>query len=236
VLYALGVPLNFLALLVGFGLAILARGLAQAWTARALGGRDFELRARSRPDPRRHGDIFGLVAAVLGGTGWGREAPINGVLGRFSYGRARGRPAVNAAIVLLSGPLAAAVLGVAAVLGARAAGAPAIGVHDVVPSDALHGDLALTGAGERALLLIGVAALAVAILALVPVPPLDGGRFVLAVAPTTAGWQRVRHYAHQNWGIGVLLVLLIIPLGTRAPVLLAVVDAVGEPILRALGR
>jgi Zn-dependent protease len=236
VLYALDTPLSFLALLVGFGVAILARGLAQVAAARALGGRDFELRARTTLDPRQHGDVFGLVAAVLGGTGWGREAPVGGVLGRYAYGRARGRPAARAAIVLLAGPVAAAAVGVAAILGGRAAGASALIIHHMVPSDALHGDTLLTSAGERFLVLAGVAAFAVAVLELIPIPPLDGGRFLLAVAPTTVGWQRVRHYSDQNWGVGVLLLLLIIPLWAGSPVLLAVVDAVGEPLLRVLGR
>jgi Zn-dependent protease len=234
VLYALGVPLNFLALLLGFGVAILARGLAQTWTARALGGRDFEIRARSRPDIRRHGDIFGLVAAVLGGSGWGREAPVAGVLGRYAYGRARGRPARQAALILLVGPLTAAVLGAAGVLAARAAGAPSLVLHFTVPSDALHGDVFPLPAGQRFLLLAGVAALAVAIVELIPVPPLDGGRLLFAFAPTSAGWQRARHYADQNWGLGLLIALMIIPLWRGTPVLLVLVDALAKPILHAL--
>lgn len=235
-LYALGVPLNFLALLVGFGVAIVARGLAQAWTARALGSRDFELRARSRPDLRQQGDIFGLVAAILGGTGWGREAPVAGVLGRYAYGHARGRPAVHAGLVLFAGPVAAAALGVAGILGARAAGAPGLFIHELAPSDALHGDMFPASASVRFLLLAGIAALAVAILAIVPIPPLDGGKFLFALAPTSIGWQRARHYADQNWGIGILLVLVIIPLGPRGSALLALIDAIGEPILHALSH
>jgi Zn-dependent protease len=236
VLYALDVPLNFLALLVGFGVAVVARGLAQTWTARALGARDFELRTRSLPDPRRHGDIFGLVAAVIGGAGWGRSAPIEGVLGRFAYGRARGRPAVRAAAVLLAGPFAAAVIGSAAIVASRAAGVPALWLHALPPSTALHGDIGGLGAGPRVLLLAGISALALAIIELVPVPPLDGGRLVLALAPTTVGWQRVRHYADQNWGVGLLLLLLILPLTGRGPALFPFIDGVGEPILRLLSR
>src|SRR5436190_3823515 len=157
VLYALGVPLNFLALLLGFGLAILGRGMAQAWTARALGSRDFEVRARCRPDIRRHGDVFGLIAAVLGGTGWGREAPVAGLLGRYAYGRARGRPAVNAALMLLVGPLVAGLLGVVALVAARAAGAAPAALHQLTPSDALHGDIFAASAGLRFLTLVCVA-------------------------------------------------------------------------------
>jgi Zn-dependent protease len=234
VLYALGVPLNFLALLVGFALGILARGLAQTFTAGALGSHDFELRARRVPDVRRHGDIFGLIAAVLGGTGWGRAAPIEGLLGRFAYGRARGRPALRASAVLLAGPIAAIALGVAGVLAAEAAGAPHLVVHASAPSDLLHGDVFPLARGQRLLLLAGVAAMSVGILELLPIPPLDGGRFVLAVGPTTTGWQRARHYADQNWGVGVLLLLLVLPLFGGRPVLLVVIDAIGEPILRLL--
>jgi Zn-dependent protease len=236
VLYALDTPLNFVALLLGFLIAVLARGMAQAWTARALGSRDFEIRARSRPDIRRHGDVFGAVAAVLGGTGWGRAAPIEGVLGRSAYGRARGRPARDATLVLLVGPLTAGLLGVAALVAARVAGAPLLFLHELAPSDALHGDLFPATAGVRFLVCLGVAALAVGILALVPVPPLDGGRLLFALAPTSIGWQRARHYADQNWGVAILLLLLIIPFGSRGPALLAVVDAVGEPILRLISH
>jgi Zn-dependent protease len=237
VLYALDVPLDFLALLAGFGLGIIARGLAQAWTARALGARDFELRARSTPDPRRHGDIFGLVAAVIGGAGWGRAAPIEGLLGRFAYGRARGRPAAQAIAVLLVGPVAAASVGAVLILASRAAGVPAFGLHDYAPSMGLHGD-GLTGldAGPRVLLLMGISALALAIIELVPVPPLDGGRLVLAVAPTTPGWQRVRHYADQNWGVGLLLLLLILPLSARGSALFPLIDGLGKPLLRVLSQ
>lgn len=235
-LYALDTPLSCLALLIGFGLAVIVRGLTQAWVARALGSRDFDLRPRLRPDPRRHGDVFGLVAAVLGGGGWGRVAPAAGVLGRYAYGRARGRPALNATLVLLAGPFAAGLLGAAGVIAARAAGAPALGVRNLVPSDALHGDIFGLATAPRMLLLAGVAALGVAIIALVPVPPLDGGELVLAFAPTTVGWQRVRHYASQNWGVAVLLVLALIPLAGRGSALLAIVDGIGEPILRALSH
>ncbi|MFL6240441.1 MAG: hypothetical protein ACJ735_13215 [Actinomycetes bacterium] len=235
-LYALGTPLNFLALLVGFGCALVVRGVAQAVLARAFGGRDLELRRRLSPDPRRHGDIFGLIAALLGGTGWGRPAPVEVLLGRYGYGRARGRPAVRAGAVLLAGPAAALLLGSAAVVGARAAGAPGLGVARLAPSDVLHGDVFALDVGPRLLLLAGIAAIAVAILAVLPVPPLDGGRLMLALAPTTPGWQRVRHYADQNWGVGLLLVLLVLPLGARPPLLLVVVDAIGEPILRLLGH
>ena len=235
-LYALRQPLNFLALLVGFVAAILARGVVQAWLARALGARDFELRARSRPDLRRHGDAFGAVAALLGGTGWGSAAPVEGLLGRYVYGRARGRPAATAAAVLAAGPLTAGVVGLVALLGYRVAGGPVGLLRVWTPYDTLHGDLPKLDLGPRLLFLVGVAALAVAIIALVPVPPLDGGRLLFALAPTTHGWQRVRHYAEQNWGVGLLLVLLIIPLGGRGPVLLALVDGLGEPLMHIIGR
>ncbi|MDX6287297.1 MAG: hypothetical protein QOG53_2782 [Frankiales bacterium] len=235
-LYALRHPLTFLALLAGFLLAVLVRGVVQASTARWLGARDADLRQRQRPDIRRHIDPFGAVTAALAGTGWGSPAPIEGILGRFAYGRARGAVAVRAATVLLSGPLACIALGAVLLAAYRAAGGPAVPAG-LLPSDILHGDAVhVLDAGPEVLLCLGVATLAVGVLALIPIPPLDGGRLVLALAPATAGWQRVRHYADQNWGVLVLLVLLLIPFAGRTPLLLALVDAIGQPILGAVGR
>jgi Zn-dependent protease len=208
--------------------------VVQAWTARWLGARDFELRQRQRPDIRRHIDPFGAVTAALAGTGWGSPAPIEGVLGRYAYGRARGAVAVRAATVLLAGPLACVALGAVLLAAYRTTGGPAL--TGLAPSDVLHGDfVSALDTVPEVLVCVGVAALAFGLLALIPIPPLDGGRLLFALAPVTPGWQRVRHYADQNWGVLVLLVLLLIPFAGRTPLLLALLDAVGQPIVDAAG-
>jgi Zn-dependent protease len=235
VLYALRHPFAFLALLVGFLLAVLIRGVVQAWVAHWLGARDFELRQRQRPDLRRHIDPYGVVTAALAGTGFGRPAPVEGVLGRYAYGRARGSVAVRAATVLLAGPLACIALGVGLLVAYRTGGNPSL--RGLAPSDVLHGDFVhLLSTGPELLSCVAYSCLAFGILALFPVPPLDGGRLVLALAPATPGWQRVRHYADQNWGVLVLLVLLLIPFAGRTPLLLALVDAISQPLIAAVNR
>lgn len=232
-LYALRHPSAFVALLAGFLVAVIVRGVVQAWTAHWLGARDFELRQRQRPDLRRHIDPYGAVTAALAGTGFGRPAPIEGVLGRYAYGRARGGVAVRATTVLLAGPLACVALGIGLLVAVRASSYS----FAFPPSDVLHGDFVyLLPAGPEFLACLAYSCLAFGILALIPVPPLDGGRLVLALAPTTPGWQRVRHYADQNWGVLVLLVLLLIPFAGRTPLLLALVDAIGQPIIDAVSR
>ena len=40
------------------------------------------------------------------------------------------------------------------------------------------------------------------------------------------------HLLEEAWGVAALLVLLLLPLGGNRPVLLAVLDAVGDPLLR----
>ena len=236
-LYALQHPLALLALVVGFLLALLLRGLVQAWVATAVGVQDFELTQRRRVDIRRHIDPFGAAIAALSGTGFGRSVPVEGLLGRFAYGRARGAVAGRAALVLLSGPIACVLVGVGALLAARAVESDGLSLRGLPPSDTLHGDhVNLFATAPEVLICVGIALLAFGILAFIPIPPLDGGRLLLALAPTTAGWQRVRHYADQNWGVAILLVLLLLPLAGRDPLLLVLIDAIGQPIVDAVGR
>jgi membrane-associated protease RseP (regulator of RpoE activity) len=89
--------------------------------------------------------------------------------------------------------------------------------------------------GSRVLLLAGLVHLYVGLLSLVPLPPLDGGRLLFALAPRTLGWQRAQDYlVERNLGTAAVLVLLFLPLGGRLPLLLAVLSAVGRPLVRLL--
>ena len=67
-LRALGTPLSFLGLLVGFLLAVVVQAYASAFAARILGDR---AAYRRLGGIRRVLDPFGAVAAALGGLGWG---------------------------------------------------------------------------------------------------------------------------------------------------------------------
>ena len=103
VLYALGDPVSFVVLVLSFLLAATLHGWVQALVAARTGDRRPAAQGRTRPDPRRHVDPFGAVAAAIAGVGWARplEPPDR-----------RRRGALVA--VLLSGAVANLVVGFAA--------------------------------------------------------------------------------------------------------------------------
>jgi hypothetical protein len=244
VLYALRFPLSFAVLAVTFVAGLCARGFTQrlltgqrrpAW-ARRLTRRRSLLWLRPFVDP------YGGVGAVLGGLGWG--APLDA-----GDGRGRVRPRTVAA--LLAGPVVLGGLGVVALIGFRMlfgqlAGNEPLGPRPVL--DATHGSLAAIGGqhihyflaghslgyGALALLLAGIELLAMGVLAILPMPPLDGGRLLFALVPRTGGWHRARYRLEEdNWGALIVLVLTF-PLRNGAPLIMPLMDAIIDPIIRAL--
>ena len=213
VLRAIGTPVALLGLLVGFLLAVVAQAYTQAATARALGDR---AAFRRLGGIRRVLDPFGAVAAALAGPGWGvtPEIPL----------RSRGR----LALALLSGPLAVAALGVLALLGFVLAGGPRQALPGTGPSSVVGG---VDGpAGQVFFLALGLELLGMAVLALVPLPPLPGWRLLELASTGSPGWQRAREYlVEKNLGVLALLILLVLPLGGSDPLLIAIIDtAVGS--------
>lgn len=227
-LYALSHPLALLGLIAGFVAAVTVHGAVQAFVATRFGDRRPRADGRVVLDPRRHLDPFGCVAAALAGPGWVRPVEVGSPVFR---GRAPWRPV----LILATGPLASAALAVGLLVSARASGATGIGLRFVPLSDLLHGRT--RGAHGLGLVLVeaGAAALAVALLALVPLPPLDAGRALFSVAPRSHGWQRARHWLiDQNVGLVAVLVLLLIPLAGELPLLLVLLDTVARPVLDAI--
>jgi hypothetical protein len=213
VLRALGTPTAFLGLLVGFLLAVVVQAYVQAAVARSLGDR---AAFRRLGGIRRVLDPFGAVAAALGGPGWGvtPEIPL----------RSRGR----LALALLAGPVAVAAAGALALLGFVLVGGPAAGLPGSGPGTVLAG---VEGpAGQLFFFALGLELLGMAVLALVPLPPLPGWRLLELASTGSVGWQRAREYlVEKNLGVLALLILLILPLGGSSPLLLAIVDtAVGS--------
>jgi hypothetical protein len=212
-LRALGSPMAFLGLLAGFLLAVTVQAYVSASAARVLG---------DRPAYRRLGgfrrvlDPFGAVAAALGGLGWGvtPDIPL----------RSRGR----LALALLSGPIAVAALGVLALVGFVLVGGPAEALPGTGPGF-LFNDV--DGPPAQLFFLgLGLELLGMAVLSLVPLPPLPGWRLLELASTGSVGWQRAREYlVEKNLGVLALLVLLILPLGGSTPLLLNIVDeAVGS--------
>jgi Zn-dependent protease len=222
VLYALAHPAALGVLLLSFVGGITLHGWVQSVVADRLGDRRPRQEGRVKPDPRRHLDPFGCVAAAISGLGWARPAE---VLDR----RRRGA----ALAVTLAGPVANLLLGAGLLLAFRATAD--FGIDGGLASLLQHGVSLSPAPGQIALLLGGASQLYLGALSLVPLPPLDGGRLLFALSPRTPGWQKAQHYlVEQNIGIAVLLALLLIPLGGPLPLLPQVLDAVLGPLIKVL--
>lgn len=222
-LYALRHPLALVALLAGFLVGVVAHGAAQAFVAGRLGERFPGAVGRRRLDPRRHLDPFGAIAAGLAGPGWGATPELD---------RLRLRNPRRYALAVLAGPLANLLLAAIGVGGYLLAGGSGYVLDGPVVAPAVRGSLLAGSALQSALLLFGIENLAMALLSLVPLPPLDGGRVLFAVGPRSAGWQRAEYVlAEQNWGILAVLVLLVLPLAGALPPLLFLVDQLGSVLL-----
>lgn len=221
-LYALGSPTSFLLLVLSFVLAVTLHGWAQSLAAARAGDRQPGREQRLRPDPRRHIDPFGAIAAAIAGIGWARQVE--------PPDRRRRRVLVS---VLLAGTAANLVLALACLVGFRLLGGVALGASSsvVLQRGAAGGSVLLS-----ALYLLGLSNLFVAALSVVPLPPLPGGRILFGIGPRTAGWQKAEYrLVEQNIGAAVLLALVLIPLGGPQALLPTVLDTLLRPALRWLG-
>jgi hypothetical protein len=222
VLWALGQPVAAVGLVFAFLIGIGLRVVAVRLTA--MGLRLVSRRTAVLPQPRADVDPFGAVGAVLGGTGWGRSVDLD----ELPPHAARGRRAA----VFAAGPLAALIAGQLALAGYRIGypdGAAALLLN--YPSDVLRGAVAPT-AGAQLVLSVGVGLLCFALLALLPLPPLDGfGLLWLSLRDPGPAARRARFWlADNNVGVVVLLVLLIFPFG--GPFAYAFFDLLGAPLMR----
>ena len=220
-LYALGDPLSLVLLLVSFVVAVTLHGWVASLAATRAGDRAPAAEGRTKPDPRRHLDPFGAVSAAIAGIGWAKpvEPPDRRRRGTMVW-------------VLLSGAIANIVVGLAVLVGFGIVSGGDGAVGFFCPSRLLQsgigGDLLL-----RALLLLGLANLMTGLLALVPIPPLPGGRLLFGLAPRSPGWQKAEYQlVDRNIGIAVLLALLLIPLGGPQALLPTLLDTIAGPLVR----
>ncbi len=213
-LYALGSPVVFAALVVAFllGLAVRAAAIRLAGRALGLANRHESI----APRPREDIDPFGAVAAALGGMGWGKMISVDEVPRHHGRGRA--------AAVFAAGPVSCIVI--AELL---------FGLYSALYSDNLLAWITPSAvyygldvpAAELALLSLAVGLLFFGLLALIPIPPLDGfGLLYCALRRPGAGIQWMRlWFEEKNIGVLVLLALSFFPLS--APILLRILNLFG---------
>ena len=224
-LFALGQPEALLGLLLGFFIGVVSVGAAQA---RLSGGGPGPARGSARDRGvgllGRYVDPFGAIGAALGGVGW--AAPVT--VGRFRRGPARGRLVRTLLLAPLVHLLLAAI-GTAGLAGVGRLGA----LGGVDTRAALHG---LYHDSFLALTLLGftVANLTMALLHVIPLPPMAAGRILLLLAPETPSWQRAAYQLEENnWGIGILLALSL-PLFSGGALSASLTASLSRPLLRLI--
>jgi hypothetical protein len=216
-LFALRQPATLLGLVLGFAVGCFLRVVAQQLY---LGGNRAvpSIKAwRSWLDP------FGMVAALLGGVGWSPRPALR-----------PGKPRQVWAMVVIALVVHAvlAAIGLAAFLGA---GGLRVALPFANTIAVLHGSQGITVSfAQRAALGFGIENLACGLLLLVPIPPLELGVALWSTLPRSAGTRRMAYRVlEEQWGVGVLLVLLLFPLAGEQPALLQLVGTAGDHILRA---
>jgi hypothetical protein len=216
VLFALGHPPALVGLLLGFVVGVFAAGFVQSRSPSA--------RLRGRARFTRFVDPFGAIAAALGGIGWSVQPDI----GRWRRGPARRRAILRClAVPLIHLVLAAIGYGVLIAIGHRTVAA-------MPPRVVLYG----LGGGvsfiDMTLLGFGVVNLTMALLHVMPVPPMALGRIIALLAPPSSGWQRAEHeLVDNNWGIGILLALSL-PIFSGVAVSATLTSMIAQPILNAV--
>lgn len=221
-LYALGRPIDLLLLLLSYVAVVTLHGWVSALASRRAGAGDLGGSARTSPDPRRHIDPFGAVAAAIAGLGWAKPVPPPGR-------RRRGARA----LALLAGPVSSIALGLGVLAVSRLTGGPTL--SGALVSALQQGVGAQVDLGHRALVLFGLCSLFLGVLSLVPLPPLNGGQLLFGLAPQTAGWRQVEYQlVERNIGTAVLLALLLIPLGGPTALVPRLLDIVVSPLATAV--
>lgn len=224
-LYAIAHPSALVGLVLGFLVGVVAHGMAQAYAAKWLGDRSPVAFGRGKPDLRRHVDPFGAVAAAIGGVGWGSH------VGTERLRMWRGPRLV---LVSVAGPLANFALAAVGFAGFVAAGGDASVLGQVDLSHAVHGDYVFD-LDQLTPLLFAMENMAMGFLSFIPLPPLEGAGLMFGFAPRTTGWQKAEYrLVEQNWGVGILLVLLVVPFSSQGPLLLVILNAIISPILGAV--
>jgi hypothetical protein len=222
-LFALRQPATLLGLVLGFGAGCYLRAtLQRAFTGGSRSTRRGRLRlvqpAQSWLDP------YGTVGALLAGIGWSPRQVL-------SRGKPRQLWGMVAIAVVVHGALAA--VGIAGYLGA---GGVKLAFPYVSSIGVWHGSQIVAASfAQRVALGFGIENLGCGLLALVPIPPLELGVALWSTLPRSPGARRMAYRVlEEQWGIVVLLVLLLIPLGGEQPALLQLVGSVADRIVHAL--
>jgi Zn-dependent protease len=163
-------------------------------------------------NPARHLDPFGTLMIALVGFGWGKPVPINTAAMRSRR--------FGGAIVGLAGPATNLILAITSALALRS-----LKVIPIVGFASGPG-ITLTNRFLSGFLYINVI---LALLNLIPIPPLDGSRILSAVLPPDK-----QHFVYfmDRWGFLIILIAALFVLPTF---LGSVASAADRELLRLVG-
>ena len=173
--------------------AITVHEVAHGWVAKKYGDNTASLLGRLTLNPVKHIDLLGTLIIpgllLLSGTGfifgWAKPVPVDP--------RNFKNPRRDMAIVALAGPVSNLLMAVAWALVTR------LGVTIGAQTEAISLPLIYTGVAGISINLV------LAILNLLPIPPLDGSRILTGILPSYWAWQYNRL---ERFGFIILVVLL----------------------------
>jgi len=173
--------------------AITVHEVAHGWVAKKYGDNTASMLGRLTLNPIKHIDLIGTIIIpgllLISGTGfifgWAKPVPVDP--------RNFRNPRQDMAIVALAGPISNLIMAVAWAFIAR------LGVTIGAQTEAISLPLIYTGIAGISINLV------LAILNLLPIPPLDGSRILSGILPSYWAWQYNRL---ERFGFIILLVLL----------------------------
>jgi Zn-dependent protease len=173
--------------------AITVHEVAHGWVAKKYGDNTASVLGRLTLNPIKHIDLFGTIILpgilLITGTGfifgWAKPVPVDP--------RNFKNPLRDMAIVALAGPVSNLLMAVGWALVAR------LGVTIGAGTESISLPLIYTGVAGISINLV------LALINLLPIPPLDGSRILTGILPSYWAWQYNRL---ERYGFIILLVLL----------------------------
>jgi Zn-dependent protease len=201
-LYLLREPESFVAFLVAVIVGLTFHEFSHAAVATLQGDQTARSQGRLTLNPVVHLDPLGSIALLIAGFGWARPTPVTP--SRLRYRR------LGMVLVALAGPAANLVLALVSAI--------ALGILDPTVGATLNSNFSVKLLSSLVFwnVLLGV-------FNLLPIPPLDGSTLLTVLLPPSR--QNIVRFLDQ-YGIFLLLGLLILAPNLLSPIVLAVLEAI----------
>lgn len=173
--------------------AITVHEVAHGWVAKKYGDNTADMQGRLTLNPIKHIDLIGTIIIpgllLITGTGfifgWAKPVPVDA--------RNFKNPRSDMAIVALAGPVSNVLMAIFWALIAR------VGVTIGAGTESISLPLIYTGVAGISINLV------LALINLLPIPPLDGSRILTGLLPSYWAWQ---YNKLERFGFIILLILL----------------------------